>query len=199
MSDENSDAYREKMARRKEKMDDRIAAADEDRGVLLVMTGPGKGKSSSSYGMLTRCLGHDMRCALIYFAKSRASGELLFFEKQPGIEVQQLGQGFTWNTQDKELDRKAAEEAWEVAEGYLRDPEIRMVVLDELCLPLKKENLRLEPVLAALQARPRDQHVVVTGRAAPQELIDIADTVSDIKLVKHAFRAGVRAQPGVER
>jgi cob(I)alamin adenosyltransferase len=186
------------MARQKERMNERIGEADDDRGVLVVLTGNGKGKSSSAFGMVARCLGYDMRCAIVYFIKSRETGELRLFRTLPGVEVHLMGEGFTWETQDRDRDRKAAARAWEVSKAHLENEEISLVVLDELCFALAKGMLELPPVLEALRKRPRHQHVVVTGRGAPQELIDLADTVSEIRPVKHAFEAGVRAQRGIE-
>ncbi|MCP5057166.1 MAG: cob(I)yrinic acid a,c-diamide adenosyltransferase [bacterium] len=198
MTDQNDDQYKERMARRKTKIDERIAKSDEDRGVLVVLTGNGKGKSSSAFGMVARCLGYEMPCAIVYFIKSRETGELLLFRDLPGVEVHLMGEGFTWETQDKERDQKAAARAWEISAKHLQDPEISLVVLDELCIALSKGMLELPPVLEALRNRPHDQHVVITGRGAPKELIDLADTVSDVRTVKHAFQAGVKAQRGIE-
>lgn len=198
MTDDDDERYQQKMARRKAKIDERIAKSDEDRGVLVVLTGNGKGKSSSAFGMVARCLGYEMPCAIIYFIKSRETGELLLFRKLPGVQVHLMGEGFTWDTQDKSRDQAAAARAWEISAKHLQDPEISLVVLDELCIALSKGMLELPPILEALRNRPRDQHVVVTGRGAPQGLIDLADTVSEIRAVKHAFQAGVRAQRGIE-
>lgn len=198
MTEGEDDQYQQRMARRKTRMDERIAESDEDRGVLVVLTGNGKGKSSSAFGMVARCLGYEMRCAVIYFIKSRETGELLLFRKLPGVHLHLMGEGFTWDTQDKGRDQAAAARAWEISAKHLQDPEISLVVLDELCVALSKGMLELPPILEALRNRPPDQHVVVTGRGAPQALIDLADTVSDIRTVKHAFQAGVRAQRGIE-
>lgn len=191
-------SHRDRMQRRKEHMDARIAAADEDRGVLIVLTGPGKGKSSSAFGMVARSAGYGMRSSVVYFIKSRETGEQLLFERLPEVDVHLMGEGFTWETQDKGRDRSAAARAWEIAAERLRDPAIHLVVLDELCIALKKEMLPLEPVLEALRSRPTGQHVVVTGRGAPEPLVTLADTVSDVRVVKHAFQKGIRAQKGIE-
>ena len=164
----------------------------------MVLTGDGKGKSSSAFGMVARCAGYGMKSAIVYFIKSRETGELMLFRKLPEVEVHLMGEGFTWETQDRDRDRKAAAAAWEIARGYLQDPEIQMVVLDELCIALKKGMIELAPILEAVAARPQHQHVVITGRGAPQEMIDLADTVSEVKPVKHAFQAGIKAQKGVE-
>lgn len=187
------------MERRKAVVDARVAGAQIDRGVLVVNTGNGKGKSSSAFGMVARALGHGMRVAVVQFIKgSFATGEEAFFRRQPGIEYHVMGEGFTWETQDADLDRRAAVAAWDLAAGFLASPEYQLVVLDELNIALKLRLLPLDGVLAALQARPPHQHVVITGRGAPRELIEIADTVTEMRPIKHAFDAGIRAQKGIE-
>lgn len=198
MNGSSDEQYRRGMARRKQHMDRRIVEASEDRGVLLVLTGPGKGKSSSAFGMVSRAVGYGMRTAIVYFIKSRETGELKLFRRLPEVEVHLMGEGFTWETQDRHRDRVAAERAWAIARRFLRDPAIRLVVLDELNVALRRGMLELEVVLEGLRARPREQHVVVTGRGAPEPLIELADTVSDIRSVKHAFQAGIKAQKGIE-
>ncbi|MCP3986132.1 MAG: cob(I)yrinic acid a,c-diamide adenosyltransferase [bacterium] len=198
MTGDPDDRYEQRMARRKATMDERIAKSDTDRGVLVVLTGDGKGKSSSAFGMVARCLGYEMPCAIICFIKSQETGELRLFRRLPGVEVHLMGEGFTWETQNRSRDRKAADRAWEISRKHLRNPDTALVVLDELCVALSSGMLELPQVLDALRNRPPDQHVVVTGRAAPQALIDLADTVSDVRMVKHAFQAGVRAQRGIE-
>jgi cob(I)alamin adenosyltransferase len=187
------------MARQKAIVDARVAQARIDRGVLVVNTGNGKGKSSSAFGMVARALGHGMRVAVVQFIKgSFATGEEAFFRRQPGIEYHVMGEGFTWETQDADRDRRAALAAWDLAAGFLRDPEVQLVVLDELNIALKLGLVPLDQVLTALQARPAYQHVVITGRGAPKELIEIADTVTEMRPVKHAFDAGIQAQKGIE-
>ena len=170
-----------------------------ERGVLLVLTGNGKGKSSSAFGMLARALGHGMRVGVVQFIKGRyPTGEELFFRRFPEVIYHVMGEGFTWETQDRERDVRAAQAAWDVAAALLRDTQVAMVVLDELNIALRYRYLALDDVIAALRARPAHQHVVITGRGAPAELIELADTVTDMRVVKHAFEAGVRAQRGVE-
>jgi len=198
MVERSDEAYREHMQRRQAKMEERIAKADVDRGVLVVLTGPGKGKSSSAFGMVARAVGHGFRTGIVYFIKSRTTGEQKLFKRLPEIDLYLMGEGFTWNTQDREKDRAAADRAWQAARAFLSNPAMRLVVLDELNVALKHGMIDLEPVLEALDQRPPDQHVVITGRGAPEALIERADTVSEVRLVKHAFKAGVRAQPGVE-
>ena len=191
--------YRERMQRRKAAVDARIAAATAERGVLLVLTGNGKGKSSSAFGMAARALGHGMRVGVVQFIKGRYStGEELFFRRFPEVIYHVMGEGFTWETQDRERDVRAAHAAWLVAAALLRDAQIAMVVLDELNIALRYRHVPLDDVISALRERPANQHVVITGRGAPAGLIELADTVTDMRVVKHAFHAGIRAQPGVE-
>ncbi|TAK91847.1 MAG: cob(I)yrinic acid a,c-diamide adenosyltransferase [Burkholderiaceae bacterium] len=191
--------HRTRMQRKKVIVDQHIAAATIDKGLLLVLTGNGKGKSSSAFGMAARALGHGMRVAVVQFIKSRTDcGEEAFFGKQPNLDWHVMGDGFTWDTQDRERDALKAQAAWEVARGYLRDPAVDLVVLDELTYTIKYRYLELETVLHDLQARPALQHVVVTGRGADPALLAIADTVTEMKPVKHAYAAGVRAQKGIE-
>jgi cob(I)alamin adenosyltransferase len=198
-ADGAAERHRHRMRRQKELVDARVAKADEDRGVLVVNTGNGKGKSSSAFGMIARALGHGMRVAVVQFIKgSFATGEEAFFRRFPEVEYHVMGEGFTWDTQDRERDIQAAEAAWGKARAFLADPDFDLVVLDELNIALKLGYLPLDEVLSALLGRPPRQHAVVTGRAAPAELIEIADTVTEMRPIKHAFDAGVRAQKGIE-
>lgn len=191
--------HRARMQRRKASVDARIAAATEQRGVLLVLTGNGKGKSSSAFGMVARALGHGMHVGVVQFIKGKyATGERAFFRRFPEVSYHVMGEGFTWETQDRERDVRAAAAAWAVAVDMLRDPAYALVVLDELNIALRYRYLALDGVLEALRSRPAAQHAVVTGRGAPAELIEAADTVTDMQVVKHAFKAGVRAQRGIE-
>ncbi|MGM0915480.1 MAG: cob(I)yrinic acid a,c-diamide adenosyltransferase [Pseudomonadota bacterium] len=192
--------HAERMAHKQKIMHERIAKADKEQGVLLVLTGPGKGKSSSGFGMLARALGHGMQVGVVQFIKGAFStGEEAFFRNLPGVEYHVMGEGYTWDTQDRERDVQTAEAAWEVARRMLADPSFDMVLLDELNIALKNGYLDLDRVLDDLQARPAMQHAIVTGRHAPEALIELADTVTEVKVVKHAFKdQGVRAQKGVE-
>jgi len=191
--------HRRRMQRQKDVVDARVAGAQTDRGVLVVNTGNGKGKSSSAFGMVARALGHGMRVAVVQFIKgSFATGEEAFFRRQPGVEYHVMGEGFTWETRDADRDRRAALAAWKLAAGFLSDPGLQLVVLDELNIALKLGLVPLDDVLTAVQARPQNQHVVITGRGAPQPLIEIADTVTEMRPVKHAFDAGIKAQKGIE-
>lgn len=192
--------HAERMAIKQRIMNERIAAADREQGVLLVLTGPGKGKSSSGFGMLARALGHGMKVGVVQFIKGAFStGEEAFFSGLPGVDYRVMGEGYTWDTQDIERDIRTAETAWEEARRMLSDDSYQMVLLDELNIALHQGYLSLDRVLDDLQSRPAMQHVVVTGRYAPQALIELADTVTEMKVVKHAFKdQGVVAQKGVE-
>lgn len=192
-------SHEERMQKKKAVVDEKIAAARQERGVLLVNTGNGKGKSSAAFGVLARALGHGLEAAVVQFVKGRAdTGEEAFFRRQPGVRWHVGGEGFTWETQDKEKDARAAQAAWAQACSYLADPAIGLVVLDELTYAFKYGWLELDAVLSSLAARPPAQHVVITGRAAPDALRAAADTVSDIGNEKHAFKAGVKAMPGLD-
>jgi len=187
------------MARKKALIDAAIGAASDERGLLIVITGNGKGKSTSAFGMVARALGHGMKVGVVQFIKSRTdTGEEAFLGRQPGVEWHVTGDGFTWDTQNREQDIATAERGWAIAVRMLADPAYQLVVLDELTYLLSYGYLDADTVLDALAHRPPEQHVVVTGRAAPHTLVDLADTVSVIADEKHAFRAGVKAQPGID-
>ena len=184
-SPERDERHQARMLRKKAVMDERIASAPNECGLLLVLTGNGKGKSSSAFGMLARAMGHGMQCGVVQFIKGRNStGEEIFFRRFPEqVRYHVMGEGFTWETQDRQRDIAAAEAAWEVSREMLRDPSIGLVVLDELNIALKHGYLDLEQVLSDLQARPPMQHVLVTGRGAKPELIDLADTVTEMGVI----------------
>jgi cob(I)alamin adenosyltransferase len=191
--------HRARMRRKKSVVDAAIERATEERGLLLLLTGNGKGKSSSAFGMVARALGYGMRVGVAQFIKGRRdTGEEAFFRRQPGVRWEVLGEGFTWETQDRERDSAIARQGWAVAKKMVGDPEIGLVVLDELTYPLRYGYLDLKQVLADIAQRPASQHVVVTGRGAPAELVAQADTVTEMGDVKHAFRAGIKAQPGID-
>ena len=191
--------HEERMQKKKAVIDEKIASAQEERGVLLVNTGNGKGKSSAAFGVVARALGHGLKVSVVQFVKGRSdTGEEAFFRKLPEVAWHVGGEGFTWETQDQERDAKAAQNAWEVACGHLTNPEIGLVVLDEMTYAFKYGWLDLDTVIAKLQSRPLMQHVIITGRAAPDALREAADTVSDIGNEKHAFKAGVKAMPGLD-
>jgi len=188
-----------RMARKKAIIDANIANADQEKGLLLVLTGNGKGKSSSAFGMVGRSLGHGMKVGVCQFLKSRTdTGEEAFFGKQARCEWHVLGDGFTWETQNREQDIATSERGWAVAQAMLTDASYDLVVLDELTYLLNYGYLDADQVLDTIGARPPMQHVVVTGRAASETLRDFADTVSDIADVKHAYRDGIKAQPGID-
>ena len=201
---DKEERHLKRMARKKALIDSNIAAAASERGVLVVNTGNGKGKSSSAFGVVARAIGHGIPVAVVQFVKGRSdTGEEGFYrriaELIPGcVRWHVSGEGFTWETQDSARDAAAAQAAWELACGYLSDPQTGLVVLDEFTYALKYGWLDIEPVLAALAARPPMQHVIITGRAAPDALIAAADTVTDMTMVKHAYKAGVKAMPGLE-
>ncbi len=191
--------HQEKMAAKKAVIDKRIAKATEERGVLILLKGPGKGKSSSALGTMARSVGHGKRCAVIQFVKGRMeTGEYKFFKDHPQIDWHVMGHGFTWETQDKSQDIAAAEKAWEVATKLLQDDSYDMIVFDEMSYMFKYDYLPLAPVIEALQNRPKMQSVMITGRVMPPDLEEIADTISMVKDEKHAFRQGVKAQAGIE-
>jgi cob(I)alamin adenosyltransferase len=195
-----NERHRTRMQRKKAVVDAKIAAATDVRGVLLVNTGNGKGKSSSGFGMVMRAMGHDMHVGVVQFIKGAIpTGEERFLRRFPEqCEFHVMGEGYTWDTQDRTRDIEKAQAAWARARALLSDPSVGLVLLDELNIALKYHYLDVQTVLADLRARPPAQHVVITGRAAPPELIEAADTVTDMTLVKHAFSQGIQAQPGVE-
>ncbi|HUX90916.1 MAG TPA: cob(I)yrinic acid a,c-diamide adenosyltransferase [Gallionellaceae bacterium] len=188
-----------RMARKKAVVDAGIAQATIERGVVIVNTGNGKGKSTAGFGMVARALGHGMRVGIVQFIKgSFSTGEEAFFRRFAEVSYHVMGEGFTWETQDKERDIACASAAWKIACELLQDKSIAVVLLDELNIALKYKYIQIEEVLAALRNRPAHQHVVITGRGAPDELIEFADTVTEMNLLKHAYHAGVKAQNGVE-
>ena len=191
--------HEERMQKKKTVIDSKIADAQEERGVLVINTGNGKGKSSSAFGVVARALGHGLKVGVVQFVKGRSdTGEEAFFRQQPNVAWHVGGEGFTWETQDKERDAKAAQAAWEVACSHLSNPEIGLVVLDEMTYAFKYNWLDLDAVITKLLGRPQMQHVIITGRGAPPALRDAADTVSEIGNEKHAFQSGIKAMPGLE-
>ena len=191
--------YKKRMQRKKEYIDSRIDEANIDKGIIVLLTGNGKGKSSSAMGMICRALGYDMRVALVRFLKGdQQTGEDLFIENHPNIVSALMESGFTWDTQDKELDKQKATQTWLEAKKFLANEEISVVVLDEITYMINYKYLDESEILLALSNRPKDQHVVITGRAASQALIDVSDTVSEVEDIKHAFRANIRAQKGID-
>ncbi|MEM9315977.1 MAG: cob(I)yrinic acid a,c-diamide adenosyltransferase [Pseudomonadota bacterium] len=188
------------MEKQKEKIDAAIAAADDERGIALLLTGNGKGKTSSAFGMVIRALGYGQKVGVVQFIKGvQLSGEEMYLRDHcPMVEFHQMGTGFTWDTQDRSGDIAAAKATWEKARPMLEDPSFDLVVLDELTYMLSYDYLPEEEVLAALGNRPREQSVVVTGRGGGSALREIMDTVSEVKDVKHAYTSGIKARRGVD-
>ncbi|MHC5348081.1 cob(I)yrinic acid a,c-diamide adenosyltransferase [Metapseudomonas furukawaii] len=199
-SAERDARHKARMQRKKALIDEKIAQARDEYGLLLVHTGNGKGKSSSAFGMVARALGHGMKVGVVQFIKGGMStGEEAFFRRFPEeVSYHVMGEGYTWDTQDRQRDIEKARAAWAIARELLDDPRVGLVVLDELNIALKHGYLELDEVLRDIQSRPEHQHVVATGRGAPEGLVEAADTVTEMSLVKHAFKAGVKAQKGVE-
>lgn len=200
MNSGKSERHEKRMKRKKEIIDANIEKANKERGIIIVHTGNGKGKSSSAFGMVARSLGHNMRVGVVQFIKGAIeTGEEAFFKRFPDeVEFHVMGDGYTWDTQNLEQDIKTARKAWAQAVKMLKDDSFDLVVLDELNIALNQKYLPVEEVIKDLQQRPHMQHVVITGRGAPQALIDVSDTVTEMKDIKHAYRAGIMAQKGVE-
>ena len=192
--------HNEKAARRKEVRARMLATKTEERGLLIVHTGKGKGKSTAAFGLVLRCLGHGMRVGIVQFVKGAwGTGERIALERFGDlVTCRAMGEGFTWDTQDRARDIVAAHRAWEIAKEMIADPSYRLVLLDELNIVLRYDYLPIDEIVTALKQKPRDLHVVVTGRNAKPELIEAADLVTEMTLVKHPFRAGVKAQQGIE-
>ncbi|SHJ34324.1 cob(I)alamin adenosyltransferase [Malonomonas rubra DSM 5091] len=188
------------MNTRKIKAGNRSQQATEERGVVILLTGNGKGKSSSAFGMAMRCLGYGLKVGIVQFIKGKQlSGEEIFIrEKHPEVFFHQMATGFTWESEDREADIAAAEEAWAQAVKLLQDSSYHLVILDELTYMLSYKYLDEETILKALRERPEQQSVVITGRGGGEALREFADTVSEIQDIKHAFRAGVKARKGVD-
>jgi cob(I)alamin adenosyltransferase len=192
--------HKAKMANRKAAQDAEVAGKTVEKGLLIVHTGKGKGKSTAAFGLMLRALGRGFRCGVVQFGKGAwQSGERTAIERfGEQVEWHTLGEGFTWETQDRARDVAAADRAWAAAQKMMADPTIRLIVLDELNISLRYDHLAIATVIAALQARRRDLHIVVTGRNAKPELIEAADLVTEMTPVKHHFAAGVKAQEGIE-
>ena len=200
IDDKEEERHRAKMANRKAVQDAEVAAKTIEKGLLIVHTGKGKGKSTAAFGLMLRALGRGFRCGVVQFGKGAwQSGERSAIERfGDQVEWHTLGEGFTWETQDRARDVAAAERAWAAAQKMMADPTIRLIVLDELNITLRYDHLDVAAVVAALQARRRDQHIVVTGRNAKPEMIAAADLVTEMTPVKHHFAAGMKAQEGIE-
>lgn len=191
--------HKKAMQRKKALVDERIAAATTDKGLLVVLTGNGKGKSSSAFGMIARSVGHGLKCGVVQFIKGKwECGEQLLFKDNPLVDFYVMNTGFTWETQDRESDIKAAEATWKQAAKLLKSKRVKVVLLDELTYMLTYGYLDKTTVLEAIANRPAMQHVIVTGRNAGKELLEMADTVSEIEETKHAFNNGIRVQKGID-
>ena len=195
MSDER---YRERQQRLKDKVDARVAAAPDERGIVMVFTGNGKGKTTAAFGTATRAVGHGKKVGVIQFIKGTwPNGERNLLEPH-GVEFQVMATGFTWNTQDRDSDTAACLAVWEHARRMLADDQLDLVLLDELTYMVAYDYLPLESVLSALRERPAHQSVIITGRGCHRDIIELADTVSELRPVKHAFDAGIKAQMGID-
>jgi cob(I)alamin adenosyltransferase len=198
-AEERNERHKKAMQRKKEHIDGKIAQSTIDKGLLLILTGNGKGKSSSAFGMLARSVGHGLRCGVVQFIKGQwECGEQMLFANNPLVEFHVMNTGFTWETQDRDKDIAAAELTWKEAARLLSDENTDVVILDELTYMLTYGYLDKEMVLEALENRPSMQHVIVTGRNAAKELIEIADTVTELGDNKHAFYSGVKVQKGID-
>lgn len=202
LSDDVNTRHAEKMKKIKAARDRMMATKTEEKGLIIVHTGKGKGKSSSGFGMVFRCIAHDMPCAVVQFIKgSRATGERSLLQDHFADKCQFVvsGEGFTWETQDLERDIAAAQAGWEKAKEFIRNPDIRFVLLDEINIALRNDYLDIDDVVDfLLSEKPQMTHVCLTGRNAKPELIEAADLVSEMELIKHPFRDGIKAQAGIE-
>ncbi len=197
---EYPERHKAEKQRVKASVDRRKAAAQREKGLIIVHTGAGKGKTTAAMGMALRCIGHGMKVAIIQFVKGAISTgeERALTQLRKDVTFLRMGEGFTWETQNRERDIQMARKAWDVALTYLRDPTYGMVILDELNIVLRYNYLPVEEVLEALRGKPEMLHVVITGRSAKKELMDAADLVTEMGMIKHPFRAGIKAQKGVD-
>ncbi|ASV20684.1 cob(I)yrinic acid a,c-diamide adenosyltransferase [Klebsiella sp. 10982] len=194
----SEERYRERQQRLKDKVDARVAAAQDERGIVMVFTGNGKGKTTAAFGTATRAVGHGKKVGVIQFIKGTwPNGERNLLEPH-GVEFQVMATGFTWNTQDRDSDTAACLAVWEHARRMLADDQLDLVLLDELTYMVAYDYLPLESVLSALRERPAHQSVIITGRGCHRDIIELADTVSELRPVKHAFDAGIKAQMGID-
>lgn len=196
-----SEQYRKKMQRRKEVQEERVAKASQEKGLIIVNTGNGKGKTTAALGMVMRSLGHGYRVAIVQFIKGawEPAEKAVLSQWASQLEFYAMGEGFTWETQDRDRDIQKATEAWQKALEFICNPDFKLVLLDEVNVALKLGYLNVDEVLAGLEQKPADSHVILTGRGAPAALIERADLVTEMTLIKHPFREqGVKAQPGIE-
>jgi len=192
--------HAEKMAKKKAARDKIIATKTIEKGLLIVHTGKGKGKSTAAMGLAVRSMGHGHKVGIVQFVKGVwETGERAILDKFPElVTIRAMGEGFSWETQDRQRDIQAAENAWQMAKDMINDPSYKLVILDELNIPLRYDNLDIADVVSFLKDKPEDLHVVVTGRNAKEELLEAADLVTEMTMVKHPFRSGVKAQIGIE-
>ncbi|WP_457644977.1 cob(I)yrinic acid a,c-diamide adenosyltransferase [Profundibacter sp.] len=199
---QDTDRHAMKMAKKKAARDKIMATKTDQKGLVIVHTGKGKGKSSAAFGMIFRCIAHDMQCAVVQFIKggmSTGERDLIIDKFNDICEFHTMGEGFTWETQDKSRDTEMAQAAWEKAKELIRDPANKMVLLDEINIALRYDYLDIQDVVDFLRnEKPEMTHVVLTGRNAKDALIEIADLVTEMELIKHPFRSGIKAQIGVE-
>ncbi|MGD1716741.1 cob(I)yrinic acid a,c-diamide adenosyltransferase [Hydrocoleum sp. CS-953] len=201
MTSLTSEQYKQKMQRRKQVQEERVSQAAQEKGLIIVNTGNGKGKTTAALGMVMRCLGHGYQVAIIQFIKGawEPAEKAIFSKWGEQISFHALGEGFTWETQDRDRDIQKVYEAWNLALTFIRNPDFKLVLLDEVNVTLKLGYLKLEDLLTGLEEKPVDSHIILTGRGAPSELIERADLVTEMKMIKHPFREqGVKAQPGIE-
>jgi cob(I)alamin adenosyltransferase len=200
MSEDENARHHDKMQKKKAARDKIMAGKTIEKGLLIVHTGKGKGKSTAAFGMVFRCIGHGMKAGVVQFVKGAwATGERNVLEKFPDlVTIKAMGEGFTWETQDRERDIAHARAGWEEAKRMIADPDYKLVLLDELNIVLRYDYLPIEEIIEVLRNKPNDKHVIVTGRNAKDELIEIADLVTEMEQVKHPFRSGVKAQMGIE-
>ncbi|CCQ59054.1 cob(I)yrinic acid a,c-diamide adenosyltransferase [Crocosphaera watsonii WH 8501] len=193
--------YQQKMQRRKEVQEKRLAEASKEKGLIVVNTGNGKGKTTAALGMVMRSLGHGYKVAIIQFIKGawEPAEKAVLSKWENQLEFLAMGEGFTWDTQDRERDILKAQQAWEKAVSFINNLDYQLVLLDEVNIALKLGYLEVETVVEALKQKPEQTHVILTGRGAPTELIEVADLVTEMKLIKHPFKEqGIKAQPGIE-
>jgi len=197
----SSEAYKQKMQRRKEVQQELLQARSNEKGLIIINTGPGKGKTSAALGMVVRSLGHGFNVTIVQFIKGawEPAEKRVFEQWQDQLVFHAMGEGFTWETQDRERDTEKAQAAWETSLSYIQNANYRVVLLDEINVALKLGYLNAAEVIEGLKGKPDDSHVILTGRGAPADLIDAADLVTEMKLIKHPFREqGIKAQPGIE-
>jgi len=198
-NENRSDRHNKRMQKHKQVVDKKIAQADRDQGIVVLLTGNGKGKSSSAFGMLARSLGHGQKCAVVQFIKGQVEcGENLFFEQHNNVDFLLMKTGFTWETQNYEDDKVAAEDIWLKAKNFLDNSDYDMVIFDEITYMFKFRYLDEQEFINKLQHRPQQQSVIITGRGASKELIEASDTVTELQLTKHAFNDGIKARKGIE-